>query len=372
MSQTVVVPVKSKKHQNQFMQLIWDLYRNDPNWVPPLRQNQKELVGFAKHPFHAQNELQAFVALRDDQPVGRVVAILNHGHNKRFEEKRGFFGFFESIDDESVAKALFEAVRAWFAEKDISDIRGPCNPSLNHEIGLLVEGFDTPPCFMMTYNPPYYGKLIESCGFSKVEDLFAFWGHIDMLGKLESKLKFIGEETTRRFNIKVRPFDRKRFRQDVDAFLNIYNQALVGTWGFVPLSEAEAAHMAKSLKHLIVPELAIFAEVDEEPIGVVFGLLDYNPRIKKIDGRLFPFGFLRLLSNRRAIKTVRLISTNVIPAYQKWGVGLVLLQGLIPAVLDWGITEAEFSWVLESNHLSRATLERGGAKKTKTYRIYDG
>ncbi len=163
----------------------------------------------------------------------------------------------------------------------------------------------------------------------------------------------------------------RRFRQELEMFLNVYNQSLGGTWGFVPLSPAEVKHLGGQLKHMIVPELALVAEVAGKPIGAVFGLLDYNPRIKQIDGRLFPFGFIRLLSNRRALKRMRVISANVVPEYQRWGVGLVLLAGLVPKILEWGIQEVEFSWVLESNQLSRGSLERGGAALSKTYRLYD-
>jgi GNAT superfamily N-acetyltransferase len=153
-------------------------------------------------------------------------------------------------------------------------------------------------------------------------------------------------------------------------FLNIYNSSLGGTWGFVPLSSSEVGHMAESLRHLIVPELALVAEVNGKPIGTVFCLLDYNPRIKAINGRLFPFGFLRLLWNKKSIKRMRAISTNVVPEYQAWGVGLVLMAALVKPLQDWGMKEVEFSWVLESNHLSKRTLERGGALVTKKYRIY--
>jgi GNAT superfamily N-acetyltransferase len=165
--------------------------------------------------------------------------------------------------------------------------------------------------------------------------------------------------------------DRKRFNQEVRLFLGIYNAALSGTWGFTPLSEKEIEHMAASMKHLIVPEMTTIAEIDGRPVGALFGLLDYNPRIKKIDGRLFPFGFIRLLWNKKAITRVRLLSTNVIPEYQKWGVGLLLAAHLMPRALAWGIDEGEFSWVLESNKLSYGTLKKGGAKITKRYRIFD-
>ena len=363
--------VETKRQQRQFMQLAWRLYEKDPHWIPPLRQYQKELLGYARHPFHDIAEVQTFLAYRGDRPVGRIAAIVNHAHNERYQEKRGFFGFFESEDDAEVAHALFDTARRWLTEQGMSGMRGPVNPSLNYEIGLLIQGFDSPPTFMMTYNPPYYETLIESYGFRKAQDLYAFWGHVDMLEQLDKKLEFVVNEATRRFGVTLRRMDRRRFDQEVRTFLNIYNESLGGTWGFVPLSEGEVEHMSHTLKHLIVPEMTTVAEIEGKPVAAVFGLLDYNPRIKAIDGRLFPFGFLRLLWNRRAIRRVRLISTNVLPQYQTWGLGLVAMARLVPEVLAWGIQEAEFSWVLESNKLSYQSLKRGGARLTKTYRIYD-
>jgi GNAT superfamily N-acetyltransferase len=371
MSNTLVAPVQTARQQKQFLKLPWQLYQGDPNWIPPLRQNQKELVGFAKHPFYDQAVGQAFLAVRDGRPVGRILAIVNNVHIERYKERRGFFGFFESIDDQEVASGLFDAARDWLAEHDCHDIRGPVNPSMNYECGLLIEGFDTPPLFMMTYNHPYYANLIEGYGFQKTQDLYAFWGHVDMLQSLDKKLEFVVAEATRRFNVKLRRMSKKNFEQEVRMYLNIYNEAISGTWGFTPLSEAEIDHMAASLKHLIAPEMTSIAEIDGRPVAAAFGLLDYNPRIKKIDGKLFPFGFIRLLWNRRAIKTIRLIATTVIPEYQRWGLGVVILSRLVPDSIDWGVQEAEFSWVLESNHLSYASLKRGGAKLTKTYRLYD-
>ncbi|MCA9156583.1 MAG: GNAT family N-acetyltransferase, partial [Planctomycetales bacterium] len=185
------------------------------------------------------------------------------------------------------------------------------------------------------------------------------------------KLAFIVEEAKRRFQIQLRSIDNRRFDQDVHTFLDLYNKSLVGTWGFTPMTAGEIKHTAKALKMLIVPELTSVAEIDGRPVGASFGLLDYNPRIKKIDGRLFPFGFAKLLWNKRGIKRFRALATNVLPEFQRWGIGLVLLNKLLPDALEWGIQEAEFSWVLEDNHLSRASLERGGAKLDKTYRMYD-
>jgi GNAT superfamily N-acetyltransferase len=235
----------------------------------------------------------------------------------------------------------------------------------------LIDGFDKPPTFMMTYNKPYFARLIEGFGFHKVQDMYAFWGHIDMVSQLDKKLYFIAKEAKERFNVTIRKMRANRFREEVDMFLSMYNQSLIGTWGFVPYSPGELKELGGGLRQLIVPELALAAEVNGEPIGVLFGLLDYNPRIKKINGRLFPFGFIRLLANRRAIKKMRVLSVNVIPEYQRWGLGVVLLGGLIQPMREWGIEEVEFSWVLESNTLSRGSLEKGGAIREKTYRVYD-
>ncbi|MBL8891371.1 MAG: GNAT family N-acetyltransferase [Planctomycetaceae bacterium] len=367
----VVQPVATKAQQNQFVRFPFKLYAQDPCWVPPLEQNLRELLGFAKHPFAAMNPIQTFLAYQNGEVVGRIAGIVDNGFNRRYNDSKVMFGFFESIPDQTVANALFAAVQRWGAEQGMTSMRGPLNPSLNHETGLLVDGFDKSPTFMMTYNPRYYEQLVTGFGFEKVQDLYAFWGHVDMLKTLDSKMKFVVDEAQRRFNVHVRPIDKRYFARDVAMFMDIYNKSLPGTWGFVPMTDAELKHAATGLKHLIVPELSSIAEIDGKAVGVVFALPDYNPRIRAIRGKLYPFGFIRLLWNRQAIKKVRMISTNVLPEYQKWGLGLVLLNHLIPTIHKWGVQEAEFSWVLESNHLSRATLERGGAIREKTYRIYD-
>ena len=370
-SHVSVDPVSNRKDQKLFLKFPWQLYRNDPFWIPPLRHNQKELLNFKPHPFYQNAEIQTFLARKDGQVCGRIAAIVDHGHNDYYQEKRGMFGFFESINDRAVSDSLFDAAKEWLEAKGIRDLRGPMNPSMNYECGMLIDGFDSSPTFMMTYNPSYYQELLEGYGFEKAQDLLAFYGHVDMLDSLDEKMAFITSEAVRRFNLTVRKIDRKKFSEDVKAFLDIYNQAVAGNWGFVPLSESEVKHFAAALKHLIIPEMTSIAEDETGPVGVVFGLLDYNPLIRKIDGKLFPFGFLKLLFGRKKIQRIRLISTNVLPKYQKWGLGLVLLARMVPDVLEWGVQDAEFSWVLETNKLSRGTLERGGAKLIKTYRIFD-
>ena len=371
MAELVIKPAETSRERQAFLQLPWTINAAYPNWMPPLRQNQAEVVNYKPHPFYDTAEIQTFVAWEGGQPIGRIAAIVNRAHNLHMKDNIGFFGFFECIDDQPAAHGLFDAAREWLRSRGLTSIRGPLNPSLNYECGLLIDGFNTPPFFMMTHNPPYYQRLIESYGFAKVEDMAAFWGHIDMLSTLDKKVGFITEECRKRFKVQLRRLDTKRFNKDVRLFLELYNRSLIGTWGFVPMSDDEVDHMAASLKYLIAPEMTAIVEVDGQPVGSTFAMLDYNPRIKQIDGRLFPFGFLRLITNKKAIKRIRVISTNVLPEYQKWGLGLVTLAHLIPSIKSWGVQEVEFSWVLESNHLSYKTLKRGGALITKMYRIFD-
>ncbi len=366
-----VQPVTTKAHKKAFINFAWDHYKGDPLWVPPLLMNIKELLNYTKHPFYENAEIQTFLARQNGKIVGRIAAIIDRAHNEFHSEERGMFGFFESVDDQDVANALFDTAKAWFAERNIFLMRGPANPSQNYEWGMLVEGFHSPPTFMMTYNKPYYGKLVESYGFFKSQDLYSYIGRTSMIDDLDPKLLFIANESKKRFNVHPRPISKKNFDKDVASFLEIYNSALPGQWGFTPMSANELKATASGLKMLIVPEMTTMAEIEGRPVATVFGLLDFNPTIKSINGRLFPFGFLKILLGKKKIKRVRLISTNVIPEYQRWGLGLVLLQRLVPDILKWGIKELEFSWVLESNKLSRGTLERGGSIKDKTYRIYD-
>lgn len=364
-------PVRTRSDKKSFLKLERTLYQDDPHWVPPLWQVRKEMVGFKPHPFYEDAEREAFLVRRGEQTVGRVLAIVNHAHNRHHHESRGFFGFYECEDDVEASNLLLTEATRWLHQQGMTDVRGPVNPSLNYECGLLIDGFDSPPTFLIPHNRDYYGRLIEAFGFEKVQDLFSYDAHIDILHDLDPKLKFVIDEATKRFKVICRPIDRKRFAEDVRSFLEIYNLSLQQTWGYVPMSEAEIDHQSDGLKHLIVPELTSIAEIDGRPVGAGFGLLDYNQIIKKIDGRLFPFGWWKLLTGKKSVDRLRLISTNVLPEYQKWGLGLVTLSRILPDAIEFGIRVGEFSWVLESNSLSRGTIERGGATRTKVHRIYD-
>lgn len=371
MSDVTVKPVLTKRERTEFLQLPWNLYRGDANWIPPIRRDEEELVGYRPHPFYDRSGVQTFLAFRGGRALGRIAAILNEIHNDYHHERRGFFGFFECADDQDAASGLLDAVKEWLAERGIGRMRGPMNPSINYTLGTLVEGFDSPPTFMMTYNPPYYPRLIEACGLVKAQDLYAYYGRRDMFPRVRSKLKPIYDQILERSEVRVRTLDRSRFVADVEAFLEVYNRSMAKHWSYCPLTQREVRHIAKALRWLIVPELTALAEVDGKLVGAVLAMLDYNPRVRAIGGRLFPFGFLRLLWNRRRIKKMRIVATNVVPEHQLMGVSLALLGALVSKCLDWGMEAAEFSWVAESNSLSRGSLEKGGAERLKTYRVYD-
>ena len=214
-SPIVVNAVTSRSDKQRFLKLPWSIYHGDPNWVPPLRMNQKAMVGYSKHPFYDVATAQTFLARRDGEVCGRISAIVNPNHNQRHNDQIGFFGFFESIDDADVATALFDAAKEWLVERDMTTIRGPVNPSMNYECGLLVDGFDSPPTFMMTYNPPYYAQLLESCGLEKSQDLFTYASDINLIDSLDPKLGRILKAAQERFRVKVRKLDKKNFTREV-------------------------------------------------------------------------------------------------------------------------------------------------------------
>ncbi len=370
MSTVTVEAVRTRRGRRAFLNLPWQLYRNDRLWVPPFRHDEMRLVGYGRHPFYDNAECQTFLAIRDGEVCGRVVAIDNRAHNEYHGEKRGFFGFFECRDDPEAAARLLDTARLWLARRGLHDVRGPANPSLNYSIGTLVEGFDVPPGFMLPYNLPYYGSLIEGCGFRKTQDLYAYAGNPEILPDVIARRAAVIDQIIDHHDITFRWMQRKHLRRNVREFLTIFNRSLVNHWGFVPISEAEVDDMAGGLSWLLVPEMAVGAEIDGKLVGVCLLLPDYTPRLRKIRGRLFPFGFIRLIAGKRRIKRCRVMAANVLPEYQLLGVGLAMIQALR---LRWqdSIHDAEFSWVAESNTLSRGTLEKMGAERTKTYRVYD-
>ena len=348
-----------------------ELYAAEPHWVPPLARDEEERVGFRRHPFHDANRVQAFLAERGGQVVGRIAAVHNVQHNQHLGERRGFFGFFECRDDRQAARELVGAAAGWLVARGLTDLRGPMSPSIDYQVGLLVDGFDEPPSFMMPYNPRYYAGLLVECGLAKSQDLFALAFSRQQAPTVLPRLRRVAQRVIERQNVRFRRFDSRRFRDDLGLFLSVVNRSLAGHWGHVPLSSAEMNHMAAGMRWLSTPELALIAEIDRQPVGVALALPDYNPRVKRIGGRLLPFGFVRLLAGKHRIKHLRVVAVNVLPEWKRSGLGIALTATLLAAALESGAEKMEFSWIAESNHLSRGSLETGGARRSKTYRVYD-
>jgi len=367
----LVRPVASWRDRRRFQRLPWSIYAGDNNWVPPVLAQERELLGWGHHPFFDNAEIVTLLAERDGRAVGRLAVLINHVHNRKYNEQRGFFGFFECVDDAAVAEGLFEAGQDWLLQRGITAVRGPVNPSLNYTCGLLIDGFDCPPCFLMPYNRPYYAALLEACGFAKAQDMYAYEMDTNLLRILVDRYKPAVLAVLNRPDMVIRPMNSARLQQEIETYLDIYNRSLDGTWGFTPLQPQEARHIASELGRLIVPQFTALAEIDSQPIGAVFALLDYNQILGKLNGRLLPFGFVRLMTGRRKITTVRAMSMTMVPGYQDAGLSVVLIDNLTGPAKKWGIERWELSWVLESNSRSRGTLERAGMKRTKTYRIYD-
>jgi GNAT superfamily N-acetyltransferase len=361
----------SWRDRRRFQRLPWAIYAGDRNWVPPILSQERLLLGWGDHPFFAHAEMVTLLAERDGKPVGRVAVFVNDVHNRKYEERRGFFGFFECVDDVAVARALFEAGRAWLAQRGMTQWRGPVNPSLNYTCGLLIDGFAAPPTFLMTYNPPYYASLIEACGFAKAQDLYAYEMDVALLAKLVERYKPAVTASLEGDDVSLRHMDPSRMDDEINTYLEIYNRSLEGTWGFTPLQEGEVKQIAGDLRHIIAPEFMAFAMSGGRTVGAVLALLDYNQIIRKLNGRLLPFGIIRLLRGRKRIDVARAMAVTMVPAFQRSGLGIVLLDRLVDAAKPWGLKRWEFSWVLESNRGSRGTLERAGTRRTKTYRIYD-
>lgn len=371
----VVRTVSTWRDRRRFQRLPWAIYAacnpRDPHWVPPILGQECRLLGWARHPFFDNAEIVTLLAERDGQTAGRLAVFINRVHNHKYHERCGFFGFFECVDDALVARELFHAGETWLRARGMTVMRGPVNPSLNYTCGLLADGFDRPPCFLMTYNPRYYPTLLDACAFVKAQDLYAYEMDLTLMTALIERYKPAVRSALERTNLVIRPFDPVKFQKEIGTYLDIYNRALEGTWGFTPLQPGEARHIARELRHVIVPQFAVFAEIDGEPVGALLALLDYNQILRKLNGRLFPFGFVRLLAGRRRITATRAMSMTMVPGYQSAGLSVVLLDSLLEAAAGWGIERYEFSWVLESNARSRGTLERAGMRITSTYRIYD-
>ena len=354
-----------------FLELPYEIYRNDPNWVAPLKRDVRTMFDRSKHPFHQHSEVEPFVAYRAGRPVARIVAIHNRNHVEFHEEPVGFFGFFECEDRQDTADRLFETVADWLRGRGLETMRGPASFSTNEEAGLLVEGFDSPPVIMMPYNPPRYEALVEDAGFEKAKDLLALY-----LLQTEVPEFLIQREQrlAKRLKVRLRPIDMGEFDRELAIVRQIYNSAWEKNWGFVPMTESEIEFMAEELKPAVRrdPNQVIIAENERgEPIGFALWLLDFNQALIHANGRLFPFGLLKILWNMRKISHVRVLTLGLIPEYRGMGIDHLLYLRIFRSAGEHGIYQGECSWVLEDNVSMTRPLERMGAYVDKRYRMYD-
>jgi GNAT superfamily N-acetyltransferase len=364
-----VVVAGGKSGLKEFVELPWSIYGNDPHWVPPLQIAVKELLDRAKHPFYANAEAEFFLARRDGRNVGRIAAILDRNHNKFHDEKAGFFGFFESADDQEVANALLKKATEWVRSRGAEFIRGPVNPSTNYECGMLIEGFESSPMVMMTYNPRYYPKLMEKAGLRKIKDLHSWVNTPD--GTDVEKIGRVADRALKRHGVTVRPVNLKDFQGEVARIWDIYNAAWEKNWGFIPMTREEFFLQGKEMKQILKPEMVLIGEAGGRMIGFALALPDVNVALKPANGKLLPTGLLKILYYQRKIRAVRVLALGVVEEFRRSGVAAGFYAELVRNARKLGYNqECEMSWILEDNVLMTRSLELMGAKRTKTYRLY--
>jgi len=376
-SQYTLKRVETKADWKDFINLPWSIYKGDPNWVPPLKMAIRDLLDVNKNPFFKHAAMLAIVAYKNGAPVGRITAIIDDVHNEFHKEQTGMFGFFECIDDQVLASAMLDEAAKWIKGRGMTTLRGPMNPSTNHECGMLVEGFLDPPTVMMTYNPPYYGKLVEGWGLAKSKDLLAY----DIDGrkvKFSDRLLAQAEKVKASGRVTFRPLNMKKYDEEIANIQAIYNDAWETNWGFVPMNPEEFRHMAKDMKMIIDPALVLVCEVAGKPAGFALTLPDVNQAFKKVpSGELFPTGIFKLLWNlkgpgrKSTINRCRILTLGIKKEYQTLGIGPMLYAEYYKRGPALGYPVGEASWILEDNKPMNRALTHMCGERTKVYRIYD-
>ncbi|MBL0212055.1 MAG: GNAT family N-acetyltransferase [Holophagaceae bacterium] len=365
-------PVTGASDVEAFIRFPFGLYRDYPHWVPPLLLERREFLDPAKNPVFEYAKIQLFMAFRGSEVAGTIAAICNNRYGEFHPEDRnvGFFGLFESIQDQEVAQALLQAAADWLRKEGKTVLRGPVNFTTNDIVGLLVDGFEDDPAILMPYNPAYYGSLMEGAGLTKVKDLFAFTlAERDYKGQLDG----VAARLEKRGHVKIRPVELGRWTEELEFVRSCYNVAWAKNWGFVPWTDRELAFIAKELKPLIDPRLAFVAEVDGKSAGFCISVPDANQAIKLARGRLLPFGLLKLLWKLKVSKCTRLrtIAMGVLPEHRRRGIDAILVHHLVRQSVAYGCPVSEMGWILEDNEPMLSALRQIGAQKTKTYRVYD-
>lgn len=366
-----ILPVKSKQDLESFIRVPWYIYTDDPCWIPPLLFERKEHMS-AKNPYFRHARWQAWVAFRDDKPVGRISAQVDQLRLERFQDSTGLFGFLEATDDPATFRLLLETACDWLRGQGMKRVQGPFNFSINDECGLLVEGFDTPPSFMMGHARPYYAGRIEALGYSKAKDMLAYRLATDFV--VPKAMQRLTAKSSKR--ITVSPFRRTQLKEDLGILRDIFNDAWENNWGFVPFTEEEFDELGRNLAHLLDEGFIQIASVDGKPAAMTVVLPNLNEAARDLNGRLFPIGWLKLLwrLKRHKLRTARITLMGVRQEYQNSTLGIALAFRVMDAVrapaAAQGIEEVEISWVLEDNSNMRHIADSIGGELYKRYRIY--
>ncbi len=368
----VVALSRSARDVMRFLKVSYGIYRDDAYWVAPLLMDLKK-VFLDSNPLFEHATMQLWVARRDGRDAGRIAALVDHSYNRSAKEPAAFFGFFESVDDPAVSGRLFEAVRLWARQAEQARLLGPMNPTTNDECGLLVEGFDSSPVFMMPYNPRYYMDLVHAEGFRKAKDLLAF--NIDLLTLPMGRLRRIAGKVKQRCpGLAFRAVTRKSLARDLPRIKEVYNAAWQTNWGFVPMTDGEMDFLAARLKPLLTEGLIWLAESGAEPVGFLLALPDYNLALKPLQGRLLTprlLGFIPYLLGWKCPPRTRVLTLGIKDAFRGRGLESALLIEGLQVGFDLGVRESEASWILEDNVMMRRIIEAIGGRVYKTYRIYE-
>lgn len=368
-----VRPVASRKDRARFLDFPYAHYAGHPFWVAPLRMDQAKALDPKKNPFFEHGAAALFLAERGGEVVGRIAAIENGEHLKKYADGNGFFGFFEAVEDYAVAEALLDAAAGWLRGRGLTGVRGPTNPSMNDTSGLLVEGFDREPAILMPYNPPYYVDFLERYGFERAMTMWAYYVHEAYVNK--EKLRRGAELVFRRYpGLSIRQIRMDRYTEDAKIAMRIYNAAWSNNWGHVGMTEAEFEHLTKDLKQIVEPELVYFLELDGEPVAFSVTVPNLNQALKHVpNGRLFPLGLPKLLTYAKlgAVYEVRMPLMGVLPEHHGKGFDAPLIDQTIRTGIARGYDACEMSWVLEVNRPLVNALDKLGAVKDKTYAMME-
>lgn len=371
-----IIPVDGYRAMGRFIQLPWSIYAADPHWVPPLKL-ERRLHLSRQNPYFEHAEWCAWVAYQGQRPVGRISAQIDQLRLERYNDQTGGFGMLEAEDDAEIFAGLFETAEAWLRTKGMQRIEGPFNISINDECGLLVEGFELPPSIMMGHARPYYAEHVENCGYVKAKDVVAYRMHPDFV-MTPTMEKIVARSTrVRKGQFTLRSLQRDRFVDEIELLRDIFNDAWQDNWGFVPFTEAEFKDVGTLLKSVVDSDYIKIGEIDGTPVSFIVGLPNINESIIDLNGRLFPFGWLKLLWRVKVSqpKSVRVALMGVRKNYQRGltgsGISLAMIKAIKDAVLKRGATEVEMGWILEDNKSMRNIIEGIGGVVAKRYRVYE-